>query len=114
MCSSDYISLCFSVLVNLQNGQFHASYLKPTGWTHILINYIRFNGGAAIIIHDNNRQVTSDTTKTVKSYSPGDGRIVVGRQYTDKDSNYVSVQVDELIFFNEALTDKDVEALFEL
>ena len=79
-----------------------------------MLNYIRPNDGEGIIIYYNNRQVASDITKSGQSYGIGDNRVVVGRHYTDKDLDYVSVQVDELIFFNEALSDTDVEALFEL
>ena len=32
--------------------------------------------------------------------------------YIDKGSNYVSVQADGLIFFNEALSNTDIDALF--
>ena len=54
----------------------------------------------------------SDTDKSEWSYSPGEGRIVVGRLYTDKDQNYTSVQVDELIYFNAALTTDDVRSIY--
>ena len=79
-----------------------------------MLNYIGPNDGEGIIIYYNNRQVASDITKSGQSYDIGDNRVVVGRHYTDEDLDYVSVQVDELIFFNEALSDTDVETLFEL
>ena len=60
----------------------------------------------------NGTEVASDTTKHEGSYSPGDGRIVVGRYYTDKDRDYASVQVDELIYFDAALTSDDVQLIY--
>ena len=46
------------------------------------------------------------------SHIPGDGRIVIGRRFSELDSNYPSVQVDELLFFNRALNQTEVTALF--
>ena len=54
---------------------------------------------------------TSDTTKWREARSAGDGRIVVGRYYTTDNQYYASVQVDELIFFNEILTQQEISAL---
>ena len=56
-------------------------------------------------------EVASDTTKSAVSYSAGDGRIVVGRWYTDKDDLYVSMQIDELLFFNRTLTPAEIGSL---
>ena len=56
--------------------------------------------------------MASDTTKAPSARPPGDGRIVVGRRYTDRDQQYSSVQVDELIFFNKALTTTDIALLY--
>ena len=57
--------------------------------------------------------MASDTTKNVQSRSAGDGRIVVGRYFTDMDQWYSSVEVDELVFFNRALTVDDIETLYQ-
>ena len=54
----------------------------------------------------------NDTTKYARSYSAGDGRLVVGRAYTDRDLLHVSAQVDELIFFNKALSTTDITAMY--
>ena len=57
-------------------------------------------------------KVKSVTTGSARSGSVGDGRIVVGRYYPDQDRNYASVQVDELIYFNAALTSDDVQSIY--
>ena len=50
------------------------------------------------------------------NFSSGNGRVVLGRYYTDKDDprDYVSGSVDELMFFNTKLSDSDIEALVNL
>ena len=48
------------------------------------------------------------------SHIPGDGRIVIGRRFSELDSNYASVQVDELLFFNQALTFTEINALSDV
>ena len=119
---------CFSFDVNLPDGKFVAFYYKSNGWTHLVLNYIGPNDGAGIKMYINGAEVARDTTKdthprpagteeesdTTKyggSYSAGDGRIVVGRYYTNQDRYYASVQVDELLFFNQTLTAAEIEAL---
>ena len=53
-----------------------------------------------------------DTEKGVWSHPAADGRIVVARWYIDNDSLYSSVQVDELIYFNVALTSDEVQSIY--
>ena len=62
----------------------------------------------------NGAEVARDTEKNPRSYSGGDGRIVVGRRYTDQDKNYASVEVDELVYFNAALTNDHVQSIYNL
>ena len=59
-------------------------------------------------------EVANDTTKYtwLQTQPAGDGRIVVGRIYTDKDERYTSLQLDELIFFNKALSTTDITAMY--
>ena len=42
----------------------------------------------------------------------GDGKIVVGRQYTNRDEQHGSVEVDELIYFNAALTSDNAQSIY--
>ena len=72
-----------------------------------MLNYIGPNEG----IRDGAEEGT-DTDKTARSYSTGDGRIVVGRYYPDRNERYSSVQVDELIYFNAALRNDDVQLIY--
>ena len=79
-----------------------------------MMNYIGPNNGGGFQIFYNGTEVASESTKTADSGPIGDGRIVVGRFAIDRDRalDYASVQVDELLFFNQALSNDDVNALY--
>ena len=80
-----------------------------------MLNYKGPNNGEGITLYINRAEVKSDTTKyTGLSYSPGDGRIVVGRRFTQDDGYYITAEVDELIYFNAALTDDHVQSIYNL
>ena len=85
---------------------------RPVGWTHIVMNYIGPSDGEGIRIFDNGTEVANVATKVAGSDHPGDGRIVVGRIYTDRGLLYASVQVDELTFFNKALSTTEIAATY--
>ena len=67
---------------------------------------------AGIWMFVNGAKVDSDTSGLGTSRSTGDGRIVVGRSYTDQDKLYASVQVDDMIYFNQALINEDINKLY--
>ena len=92
-------------------GTFLLSNASPSGWTHVVLNYIGLEDGQGIWIYYDGVQTGSDTTRNPNSYETGDGRIVIGRLYTEWDTNYASVQLDELIFFNTKLTDSEIRML---
>ena len=105
--------MSFRVFVHLLDGDFFAVHTTPSGWTHIVVNYAGPNEGEGIRIDYDGTEVVSDTTKGTWSRSTGDGRIVVGRYATDRDIDYASVMVDELLFFNQALSVDDTETLYQ-
>ena len=88
------------------------SHSKPTGWTHIVLNYIGSNNGEGIRMYVNGTEVASDKYKTARSRPAGDGRIVVGRYLIDTDEYYSSIEVDELIYFNASLTSDEVQSIY--
>ena len=77
-----------------------------------MVNYIGPSDGEGVSIYYDGAEVASDTTKSAKSKPAGDGRIVVGRRYTKKDCDYASVEVDELIYFNDSLTSDEVQSFY--
>ena len=76
------------------------------------MNYIGPNDSQGTRLFIDGVQVASETTKFSESRSAGDGRIVLGRLLTNVDAFYGSVQVDELIFFNQALTSGEIDDLY--
>ena len=85
---------------------------KPAGWFHIILNYIGANDGEGIRIYINGEEVATSATKTRRSSSSaGDGGIVVGRYYTDQDWRYATMQIDELVYFNQTLSEQGINTL---
>ena len=84
-----------------------------SGWTHVVINYFGSSSNDKIVaMYFDGEKVIDTDHKNEATYSAGDGRIVVGRRQPDKDKRYTSVQVDELVSFNRALTSSEVMALY--
>ena len=59
-------------------------------------------------VYNDGVEVGSGSTNLGGSYSVGDGRIAIGRSYSGADGDYASVEVDELLFFNENLTESEI------
>ena len=64
-----------------------------------------------IKIFQNGVEVSVETGLTGREYTPGDGRIVIGRRFTGSDREYISVQVDELLLFNKTLSEEEIRKL---
>ena len=83
-------------------------------WIHLVLNFIGLNSGEGIqafrdgALHSNN-QIGASGTNTA-----GDGRVVVGRRYVSRSRDYAQVELDELIFFNEALSNEEVRELYSM
>ena len=106
--------LCFRFDVIVLDGAFSVEFSKPTGWIHIVLNYIGPDDGQGIRGYVNGQEVASDTIKFAQSRSAGDGRIVVGRFYTNRDEDYTSMLIDELIFFSKSLNTTDIKLLYNI
>ena len=72
------------------------------------MNYLGPEDEQGIRVYFNETQVRSDSTKQPATYQPGGVRVVVGRFYVNYDDSYGNIDMDELLFFNEALTDKNI------
>ena len=80
-----------------------------------MLNYIGPNDGEGIRIYYNGVEVASDTDKNGGPNSAGDSSIVIGRHNTNFDHMYyASMQIDELLFFNRALTAAKISTLATL
>ena len=105
-------SILFRQSVIVSDGFFAAVHSAPTSWTHIVMNYVGPNDGEGVRMFLNGMEVTSDTTKTSASlHASGDGRITLGRDLRG-DGYYLSVQFDELLFFNAELTPSQIQSIY--
>ena len=76
------------------------------------MNYIGpEHGMQGIEIYLDGEHEKNDKTLTTRSSQPGDGRVVVGRYHTDLDEKYASVDVDELLFFNQSLSSEEIMSI---
>ena len=100
----------------LTDALFRSELDKPAGWFHLVMNYIGPAHGQGITIYTDGALRGSDTTKDTRSYTAGDGRVVIGRWYTNGGSYryYGGVMVDELNFWNRTLTLLEIQAVYNM
>ena len=83
----------------------------PIGWTHMVLNYDIYTG-KGFDIYYNGTFIGGDNAPYTGSFSVGDGHTVIGRRrLVTFDTDYASVQMDELVFFNKKLTDDQIYEL---
>ena len=97
----------------LLDGKYFVEFSKPSGWFHAVLNYLGPGDNEGIQMFFDGVEMERDMTQSGGPFSAGDGRIVVGRRFTDQDKLQASIAVDELIFFNQSLTVDDIEALYQ-
>ena len=95
--------------VHVSDGRFYSKANGSHGWFHIVLNFIGPSDG--IQIYNDGVKVTNDASKRPKNYTDGDKNIVIGRRFSDLDTRYASVQVDELLFFNQTLIETEITML---
>ena len=83
-------------------------------WIHLVLNFIGPNGGQGIQAFKDGTLREFSRYGASNTYTAGDGRVVVGRRYPSRSQDYAHVEVDELIFFNEALLEQDVMELYNI
>ena len=81
------------------------------------MNYIGPNDAGGFRVYKDGADQTGDA-KVEMGYSQpiADGRVVVGRFWTDSDNDgtaYSSVWVDELIYFNSCLSHEEIVKIYE-
>ena len=82
------------------------------GWTYLVCNYLGPNNGEGIRMYmDGNQMEFGDSTKTPSSNSQGNGRVVLGRLYTNTNAHYGNADMDEILLFNQSLTDDQISQL---
>ena len=109
LCFSNPVVVVCRFFVVLLNDHLHVIGRQPSGWTHIVGNYIGPSDGLRLFM--DGEEVASDTNNLAGSRSAGDGRIVVGRRFTARHEHYASAHIDELFFFNQTLTRQEITTL---
>ena len=100
--------------VALNQGTFNAQTSKPTGWTHAVLNYLGPDAGQGVRLFLNGVQVAADANQEPLGYTRaiGSGSINIGRGLAGYNDFYMGVQVDEVVYFNEALSNSDIQKLY--
>ena len=85
---------------------------KYNDWQHVVLSFVKGREDKdEIQIYNNAENIATDKTKAPGTNSKGNGRIVIGRHFSGLDGKYASVEVDELLFCNQALTEKEITIL---
>ena len=106
--------LFFRYFFHTHDANYFVSAALPSGWTHIVVNYIGSGSGEGVRVFYNGQQVGSDTTSWGYIRHAPNGRIVIGRVYTDHSVYYSSVQIDQLALFNQSLNSTEISALYNV
>ena len=77
-----------------------------------MLNYIGPADGQGFTTYKDGVEQGNGTSKGGGSYPPGDGRVVIGRRFTNRDEWYASAEVDELTLWNRALTLQEIQAIY--
>ena len=78
-----------------------------------MLNYIGPNEGQGIQVYEDGTLTIRDTSPYASGSNPGDRALVIGKFATDQtyfSSVMSTMEVDELLFFNEALTEEIISA----
>ena len=79
-------------------------------WTHFVLNF--HVKQQVIRLYQDGVYVYADSPKSNGEFRlSGDGRVVIGRNYTRWNCGYASVEVDELLFFNQLLPETKIRKL---
>ena len=93
-------------------GALAAQTTVPSGWFHVVYNYIGPNNGEGVTIYHDGVEELWKADRTTHGYPAGSGNVVIGRTSPSKDENYASVMMDELMFFNRKLTVEEIQILY--
>ena len=84
------------------------------GWFHLVVVYLGPNNVQGLVVYVNGTKEVTDTIMYRVANHPGNGKLIIGRRYTDWDHNYTSVAVDELTLWNRALSAQEIENLYQM
>ena len=79
-----------------------------------MLNFIGRNGGEGIEAFKDGARRQFSRYGATSTYTASEGRVVIGRRYVSRSQDYAQVELDELIFFNQALQGEEVRELYNL
>ena len=80
-------------------------------WFHMVFNFIGSADGRGIHIYHDGVLVVSDTSKSAGRFFPEDRNIVLGRLFVNYNEEYSTAHFDDVLFFNQALTEGQINRL---
>ena len=85
---------------------------RPDGWFHVVVNFLGPNDGQGFTVYNDGVQIGTGSRRIGSTeHVEADGRIVLGRFYTEDNSFYGSVFIDELYFYNQCLSQEEITRL---
>ena len=106
-----YLYPTFRFYVTLEDSFFTLSIPKVDNqWIHLVMNYI----DEGFEVYQDGGLVEAELNMGIIDATPGDGKLVLGKQYTDEDYKNVNMDLDELVFFNRKLTEQEVLKLYNV
>ena len=87
---------------------------KTSTGIHLVLNFLGRNIGEGIQAFRDGTLRQASSGGASNDATTGFGQVVVGRRYVNSNQDYAHVEVDELIFFNQALTEDDVSDLYSM
>ena len=81
-------------------------------WMHLVLNFIGPKKEEGIELFRDGALITSYQTQIEYQLTPGEGRLTLGRWTVTRDSDYPTIDVDEVVFFNRKLTAPEVETIY--
>ena len=103
---------CYRTKISVSDGDFYESSDQVSdSWFHVVINYIVSDCGKGFTTYINGRAAMSDRSINEGFNTAGNGRIVIGRSFTEVNDFYTTMEMEELVIFNRFLTDEQINQI---
>ena len=82
-------------------------------WYHFVCNVPDIGDAERIKLFYDGSHYSTNNEVIARQSPSGSGRVLVGRAHANLDNYFTSVELDELLFFNRALEEQHVQALYQ-
>ena len=69
--------------------------------------------GVGITVYYDGRVIGTDTEKEGLSKPAGNGQVVIGKRYSGKGDEHATVSIDEIKFYNKALSPEEIGNMYQ-